>query len=74
MKDSIHEKTRRFLNEHQAANYIGLSTKTLQRLRLNGRGMPYVKAGARVLYDLNDLNQFMEDKKVLSTSSNLMGV
>lgn len=61
-------KPRRYLSEQQAADYIGLSQKTLQRMRVSGNGMPFIKAGARVLYDLTDLDTFMETRKFQSTS------
>ena len=60
---------RRFLNERAAATYIGLSAKTLQRMRSAGDGIPFIKAGARVLYDMNDLAAFMAARKVSSTSA-----
>lgn len=60
---------KRYLSEKQTADYIGLSVKTLQRMRLSGKGMPFIKAGARVLYDICDLNAYMNERKVQSTSA-----
>lgn len=60
---------KRYLSEKQTAEYIGLSVKTLQRMRANGNGMPFIKAGARVLYDINDLDHYMNARKVQSTSA-----
>lgn len=58
---------KRYLSEKQTAEYIGLSVKTLQRLRGSGKGMPFVKAGTRIIYDINDLNDYMSARKVQST-------
>ncbi|MDD3020591.1 MAG: helix-turn-helix domain-containing protein [Alphaproteobacteria bacterium] len=60
---------KRYLSEKQTADYIGLSVKTLQRMRVSGNGMPFIKAGARVLYDIDDLNAYMTSRKVQSTSA-----
>ncbi len=68
MKSDFQNQTRYF-SEKQAAEYIGLSHKTLQRLRTNGDGMAFIKAGARILYDRADLDKNMSDRKVQSTSA-----
>lgn len=60
---------RRYLSEKQAADYLGLSDKTLQRYRGNGQGPQYVKCGGRVIYDLHDCDGWMESQKVRSTSA-----
>lgn len=59
----------RFLSEEQAAKHVNLSTKTLQRYRTTGKGPLFIKVGARILYDLSDLDAFMESHKVSSTSA-----
>lgn len=59
----------RYVNEKEAAQYIGLSVKTLQRMRVQGNGIPFIKAGARILYDMSDLDTFMQDRKIQSTST-----
>jgi predicted DNA-binding transcriptional regulator AlpA len=52
-----------------AAQYIGLSTSTLAKMRLRGDGPPYSKAGQRiVVYDLADLGGWLADRKRRSTS------
>lgn len=54
---------RRYLDTRQAAAYLGLSPSTLTRMRAEREGPRYVKAGHRVLYDLADLNRWMEERK-----------
>ena len=63
--------SRRYMSEKQAADYLGLSDKTLQRHRGAGTGLKYVKCGGRVLYDIQDCDHWMETQKVLSTSETL---
>ncbi|MCB1551950.1 MAG: helix-turn-helix domain-containing protein [Alphaproteobacteria bacterium] len=69
LEHSTAQDQKRYLSEKQTADYIGLSVKTLQRMRVSGNGMPFIKAGARVLYDINDLNAYMSARKVQSTSA-----
>lgn len=52
-----------------AADYLGLSASTLAKMRVRGDGPPYSKAGSRiVVYDINDLDQWLDARKVRSTS------
>lgn len=52
-----------------AAEYLGLSTSTLAKMRLRGDGPPYMKAGPRVVvYDQEDLDSWLESRKRRSTS------
>ena len=52
-----------------AAEYLGLSTSTLAKMRLRGDGPVYAKAGARfVLYDQADLDTWIDGRKRRSTS------
>jgi len=51
-----------------AAALTGLSTSTLNKLRLTGGGSPYLKLGRRVLYDVSDLEAWMSSKRRRSTS------
>jgi hypothetical protein len=52
----------------EAAAYVSLSTSTLNRLRTTGGGPRYAKLAGRVLYDVRDLDQWIEDSKRGSTS------
>ncbi len=52
-----------------AAEFLGLSTSTLSKMRLRGDGPPYSKAGPRVVvYDLADLESWLTARKRTSTS------
>ncbi|MDR1976403.1 MAG: helix-turn-helix domain-containing protein [Campylobacteraceae bacterium] len=52
------------LTPKEAAEYLGISTTTLQRLRSNGLGARYFKSGkgknSKVLYPISELTKFME--------------
>jgi hypothetical protein len=56
------------LNEIEAARILGLSVKTLRRWRFSGRGVRYIKLGAAVRYDPQDLAAFVAAGRRTSTS------
>jgi hypothetical protein len=52
-----------------AALYLHLAKSTLAKMRINGNGPRYVKAGKRVvLYDIKDLDEWLAGRKFGSTS------
>lgn len=57
--------TRPVFNTKQAAEYLGLSTTTLERMR-SDYSIPFVRLGGRVAYRRKDLDQFVEDRVVSS--------
>jgi predicted DNA-binding transcriptional regulator AlpA len=59
---------KRLLTVLEAASYLSLSASTLNRLRVSGGGPRYAKLAGRVLYDVCDLDQWIEDNKRGSTS------
>ncbi|CAN5705961.1 hypothetical protein BH23GEM1_BH23GEM1_00520 [soil metagenome] len=60
----------KLLSAAQAAELLGLATQTLAvwRSRGRGEGPRYVKAGARVLYALDDLDAWVAVRKRENTS------
>ena len=56
------------LGSEQAAETIGLQSPTLEKDRRSGHlGIPYVKAGRRVIYQLSDLKAWLEEQKQTPT-------
>jgi hypothetical protein len=55
---------KRYLSEKETAEYTGLAVQTLRNDRFNRRGLPYSKKGRRVLYDLKDLDSYMQKHKI----------
>ena len=53
----------RYLDTRHAADYLGISPSTLNRMRVTGEGPRYAKAGRRVIYDPEDLNAWVEERK-----------
>ena len=60
---------RRFLDTVAAADYLGLSPRTLQKHRVYGGGPPFRKFGRRVLYALEDLDTWADARMRESTST-----
>lgn len=52
----------------EAARYLRLSERTLERLRVEGRGPAFKKFGRRVLYAQGDLDAWAEAMTRTSTS------
>jgi predicted DNA-binding transcriptional regulator AlpA len=57
------------LNQDEAAKALRLSTRTLERLRLQGGGPQYVKMRKRVLYRANDIEAWIAEHLTTSTSA-----
>ncbi len=55
MTDSTAELTPRQLRTPQAAHFLGISLRTLEKHRTYGTGPIYRKIGGRVVYTINDL-------------------
>jgi hypothetical protein len=56
------------LTQRDAAVALRCSTRTLERLRLTGRGPRYIKTTRRVLYRESDLDAWLTARSVRSTS------
>jgi len=57
-----------FLSTAQAAFYIGLSRRTLEKMRIVGGGPVYRKHGRYVRYHIDDLNAWSDARCKTSTS------
>ena len=55
---------REFLGTRDAAEFLGLSRQQLDLWRMNGGGGPaFHRVGRRVLYSIQDLRDFMADRR-----------
>lgn len=65
-------EARRYLNTVEASRIMRLSPRTLERMRVEGTGPRYLKAGrgtrARVLYRPTDVDAWLEGQTFQSTS------
>jgi len=56
------------VDEHRAAELTGISVSSLRKLRITGGGPRFAKLGNRVRYRVCDLETYIEDRVVSSTS------
>lgn len=58
----------RVLNQKEAATLLGVSTRTLERLRVTGNGPRFTRLGRLVRYRQCDLSDFIDSNLRTSTS------
>jgi predicted DNA-binding transcriptional regulator AlpA len=64
----------RFLRTPEAAVYLGLSARTLEKHRCYGTGPVYFKLGGRVVYSIDELERWFLPAARRSTSDPGSGV
>lgn len=67
------EDHKRRLRTPEAAEYLGLSKSTLEKLRLSGGGCRYSKLGKIVVYSVDDLEAWATAGLRTSTSDTSRG-
>ena len=60
------------LTTTEAAEYVRLSKPTMERFRLSGFGARYVKLGGAVRYCKSDLDTWLANCRVRSTSDGVV--
>jgi predicted DNA-binding transcriptional regulator AlpA len=70
MPDPLAGLPPRFLRTPEAARFLGLSGRTLEKHRTYGTGPTYRKIGGRVIYALEDLKSWADRGARLAASSN----
>ena len=58
------QKLHNYLNENQVSERLGVSVKLLRKHRWEGKGLPYVKFGARVLYAEPEVVEFLQKHRI----------
>lgn len=70
MADLVHQEStkldllRKGMREKEAADYLGLSVKTLQAWRFEGRGPAYCRLGKAIVYWPSELDEFREKRTI----------
>ncbi len=62
------EKTAHYLTQDDAAQLLHLSTRTLERLRHEGTGPEFMKAGRRVLYSRSGIDAWLRSRTFSSAA------
>jgi hypothetical protein len=68
MADSLAGLPPRFLRTPEAARFLGLSGRTLEKHRIYGTGPIYRKIGGRVVYAVDDLKAWADRGTKTSTA------
>ncbi len=68
MNSSSARVTPRYVRTHDAAAYLGLSGRTLEKHRCTGTGPVFRKLGGRVVYAIEDLDAWAAERAQKSTS------
>jgi len=58
------KKRERLYTHEEAALYMRLKEQTLYNWRFYGRGPDYVKMGRRVMYEISELDRFIDAHRV----------
>lgn len=68
MSEALAVTPHRFLRTNEAARWLGLSGRTLEKHRTYGTGPAYKKIGGRVVYALDDLQAWADRGSRTSTT------
>jgi predicted DNA-binding transcriptional regulator AlpA len=66
-----HNNNTILLNEHEAADRLGIKVSTLRRWRVKGSDLPFIRIGGRIKYADNDIEGYIQSRRVLSTSADV---
>lgn len=62
----VEQLVRRILRTPEAAQYVGLSPSTLEKLRLTDNGPRFIRLGGRAVgYDVRDLDAWLDGQREL---------
>lgn len=59
----------KLINEQHLAELTGLRRTAVQHLRRSGKGPPFIKLGSRVLYQLADVQAWLDAHKRTVTTA-----
>ena len=57
-----------YLDTADVAKLTGISCSTLEKWRLQGNMIPFIRAGRCIKYSINDVRAWMDSHRVTSTS------
>ena len=63
MKGGDTQMERRLLTTREVAEILRTSSRQIANMRMRGEGPPYLKFSRRVLYDIKDLEQWLDRHK-----------
>lgn len=70
---NMNDESARYLDTREAARFLGLSNRTLDRYRVTGEGPVFHRFGTRIRYKQADLDEWAAARRMRSTSDESMG-
>ena len=70
---NMNDESARYLDTREAARFLGLSNRTLDRYRVTGEGPVFHRFGTRIRYAQADLEKWAAARRMRSTSDESMG-
>ena len=64
----MNDLVNRYITETQLEEITHRSVKSWQRDRITGKGIPFIKCEGKVLYDIHDVEAYMDANKFTSTA------
>ena len=64
MAQELDFEHKRLLSTPAAARFLAIGSGTLANWRLDNKGPKYLRAGRKILYDIRDLNEWIETQKI----------
>jgi hypothetical protein len=56
---------KKYIRENDVSKMTGIPIQTLRNHRSKCRGLPYVKFGRAVLYDIKDVCGYLDSRKII---------
>jgi predicted site-specific integrase-resolvase len=63
--------TKRRLDSSEAADFLGVLPATLANWRYAGRSPAFYRVGGKIIYDLKELEQWLEERRSVPTPAKL---
>jgi Helix-turn-helix domain len=67
--ESVPKWSRTYLTQKQLADFLSISERSLERQRSEGAGPRFHKAGRRVLYRWDDVEEWLAGRSFASTAA-----
>ena len=60
---------RKYVRETEVSEITGIPVQTLRNHRSRNQGLPFIKYGRTVLYDVQEVYQYLDSRKVLTENA-----
>ncbi len=64
---------KRYLREKEVSERAGIALQTLRNWRHQRRGFPYIKISRNIFYDPDDVEMYMQERKIVPEACGSIG-